>query len=920
MKKNSKQALLKKAFANKTKKFLGLIVLLLLSELNHAEIYAQQTAKLTISIQNAPFEEVVHDIESQSNYTFMYSMATAQAIGAVSVNVKRVGIEQILDVTLSGKPYTYKIEDKVIIIGPRQQELQNQVSQPVNIRGQVTNEAGEPLPGASVVIKGTMIGVSTDVKGKFEINIPARYQERNMLVISFVGMVSKEVDFSGKTEINVILHEDQHVVADVIVTGIFNKAPESYTGAAIKMNEQELKASGNQNILKSIANIDPSFNIVANMEFGSDPNRLPNITMRGRTSMDVNVRDLQENNANQSAANLPLFIMNGFEVSLQRVMDMDEDLVESITLLKDASATALYGSRGANGIVIITTKRPEAGKLRVNYRGTINIEAPDFSSYNLMNAREKLDYELAAGLYSSYLGPNTYYDQPFQELYNQKLIDVERGVDTYWMKYPVRTGVGKRHSLRVDGGDDSFKYSAGLSYNNIAGGMKKSKRNTLSGNIFFQYELKNIKFQNDLTITDNKSYNSPYGTFSDYTLANPIYTPYDDEGNLKKMLNETEVMTRNPPTVGNPLYNATLPYKDESRYTNIQNNFAVEWKINSDLSVRGRFGFTKQEERSDKYLSRGHSSFFETKNYEGENYKLRGTYTYGTAYKSSYETDITLNYNKTLGDVHQIYAGFNYSMSETKSEGYSINAQGFSAENMANLGMAGGYPQDGKPSSTEQHSRRQGALMNFNYTYDRRYFADFSGNLEGSSKFGSNDRIAPFWSAGLGWNLHHEAFLKNSPVVEALRLKVSYGTTGSQSFSSFQALTTYRYFGNQTYKYWTGAYMMGMGNPDLGWQQTNQTNIGLEASLFKNRIRMNVDFYEKLTDGLLTDINIPSSSGFSSYKANVGEVRNRGARAKCQRLPDPGYEKTHYVVCWRKPDTQSEQNTQDIQFIRVLEF
>ena len=874
MKKISKQALLNKASVNKIKRFLGFIVLLLLPELNHAEIYAQQNAKLTISIQNAPFEEVVHDIESQSNYTFMYSTATAQAIGTVSVNARRVGIERILDVALSGKPYAYKIDDKVIIIGPRQQVQQIQAFQPVNIRGQVTNEAGEPLPGASVIIKGAMIGVSTDVKGKFEINIPDQYQH-NMLVISFVGMVSKEVDFSGKTEVNVILVEAQQIVADVVVTGIFNKAPESYTGAAIKMNEQELKASGNQNILKSIANIDPSFNIVANMEFGSDPNRLPDITLRGRTSMDVNVRDLQENNINQSATNLPLFILNGFEVSLQRVMDMDEELVESITLLKDASATALYGSRGANGIVIITSKRPEAGKIRVNYRGTANIEVPDFSSYNLMNSHEKLEYELAVGVYTSWLGPSTYYNQQLEKLYNQRLIDVQRGVDTYWLKYPVQTGVGNRHSLHVDGGDESFKYSAGLAYDNIAGVMKGSKRNTLSGNIFFQYELKNIKFQNDLTIADNKSYNSPYGTFSDYALANPIYTPYDDEGKLKKMLNETEVMTSNPPIVGNPLYNATLPYKDESRYTNIQNNFAVEWKINSDLSVRGRFGFTKQEERSDKYLSRGHTSF-ETEAYEGENYKLRGSYTYGTSYSSSYETDITVNYNKMLGKVHQIYAGFNYSMAESKSESYSITAQGFSAANMDNLGMAGGYPEDGKPSSAEQHSRRQGALINLNYTYDRRYFADFSGNLEGSSKFGSNDRIAPFWSAGLGWNIHHEAFLETSPIVDALRLRVSYGTTGSQNFSSYQALTTYKYFQSQTYKYWTGAYMLGLGNPDLSWQQTNQTNIGLETSLFKNRIRLNVDVYNKLTDGLLTDINIPTSSGFSNYKANVGEVRNRG--------------------------------------------
>ncbi|WP_319479063.1 SusC/RagA family TonB-linked outer membrane protein [uncultured Draconibacterium sp.] len=882
MKKIFTKVLRNKASAGKVERFMAvLVVLLLLPGLNRAEVHAQGNVKLSISKQNAPFEEIVSEIESQSEYTFMYSMVAAQEIGTVSVDERRAGIERILDVALANKPYIYQIDGNVIIIGPREkmeersEKQENQAPQEMSVRGQVASDTGEPLPGASVILKGTNVGSSTNAEGRFVINIPEQFKDIKTLVVSFIGMHTKEIDFTGKILVDIELTAAEQVIDNVVVTGIFNKAPESYTGAAIKMNEQELKASGNTNILKSIANIDPSFNIAPSMDFGSDPNQLPDITMRGRTSMDIDVRDLQENNQTRTASNMPLFIMNGFEVSLQRVMDMDEELVESITLLKDASATALYGSRGANGIVVIITKRPKPGKLRVNYTGSVNIQAPDFSSYNLMDAREKLEYQRAASLYSSWLGRDTNYDQQLERLYNQQLIDVERGVDTYWLKYPVRTGVGNRHSLHVDGGDENFIYSAGLAYDNVNGVMKESERNTTTGNIFFQYQWKNIKFQNDLTLIDNKSNNSPYGTFSEYAHANPIYTPYDDEGKLKKMLNETEIMPNNPPIVGNPLYNASLPYKDEAGYLNIQNNFSIDWTVNKDLTVRGRFGYTKSDSRSDKYLSRDHTSF-ENDYYTGENYKLRGSYTYRTSYFTSYETDITMNYNKTLADVHQIYAGFNYSMAESKSENYAITAQGFSAANMANLGMAAGYPENGRPVSFEEHARRQGALLNINYTYDRRYFADFSGNFEGSSKFGSNDRVAPFWSTGIGWNIHQETFLKDSPIIDALRLRASYGTTGSQNFSSFQALTTYRYYNNQTYKYWTGAYMLGLGNPDLGWQQTNQMNIGLEANMFNKRLRVNVDYYNKLTDGLLSDINIPTSSGFSSYKANIGEVRNRG--------------------------------------------
>jgi TonB-dependent SusC/RagA subfamily outer membrane receptor len=467
--------------------------------------------------------------------------------------------------------------------------------------------------------------------------------------------------------------------------------------------------------------------------------------------MDYNVRDLQEESSVRSTTNIPLFILDGFEVSLQRVMDMDNEQVQSITLLKDASATALYGARGANGIVVITSRRPGPGQLRVSYRGTLSIEAPDFTSYNLMNAREKLVYEEAAGLYIPRAGHDNTFAQGLKEEYARRLVEVERGVDTYWLKYPVRTTAGNRHSLRIDGGAESFLYAAGLSYNNIAGVMKKSSRNTLSGNLFFQYEYKNVKFQNDITIAYNKSYNSPYGSFSEYTLANPIYAPYDDKGRLVKMLSDKFAAPTydEPALTANPLYNASLPTRDDAQYTSIQNNFAVEWHISPDLFIRGRFGFTKQDDRSDRYLSRDHTSF-ETDYYSGENYRLRGSYTYGTGNSFAYETDLTLNYNKTIGDVHQIYAGLNMGMAESMAETFSVIALGFSATNKDNIGLAAGYPENGKPTTTEQHSRRLSATLNVNYIYDNRYFADLSGKLEGSSKVGVNNRTAPFWSAGLG--------------------------------------------------------------------------------------------------------------------------------------------------------------------------
>jgi TonB-linked SusC/RagA family outer membrane protein len=835
------------------------------------QLSAQNARLISINKQNVPFEEIVRDVESQTSYTFMYSTETAKGIGRVTVKVSNATIKQLMDLVLTGKQYTYSVENNVVVLKVKEKEkpaLGKESQKPVKITGIVTENNNIPLPGASVHAEGTMIGMVTNNDGSFELNVP---EGTKRLVISFMGKKTQYVDIAGRSSVKVNLEDMELSINQVVVTGIFKKKRESYTGSLTTISSDELKMSGNRNILSSIRNIDPSFNITDNLTYGSDPNHLPDITIRGRTSMDVNVRNLQEESSIQSSSNLPLFIMDGFEVSLQRVMDMDEELVESITILKDASATAMYGSRGANGIVVITLKRPEVGKLRVSYRGSINVETPDFTSYNLMNSSEKLQYEKAAGLYNSIINTS---QENLTELYNQRLIEIERGVNTYWLKYPVQTGIGNRHSVRVDGGADNFTYAGSLSYNNILGVMKESSRNTFTGNLFFQYAHKGLKFQNDLYIIYNSNTNSPYGAFSDYTTANPIYTPYDDEGHLKKMLVQPISGTNTPQLVGNPLYNATLPSRDDGSYLNFQNNFAVEWNISQDLNFRGNIGISRQQSRTDKYLSRDHTSF-DTGDYTGENFNMRGSYTYGTGYQFSYEGSATLNYNKTFNEKHLLYVGLSANIEEEKNDTYTIQARGFSSSNMMNLGMAGAYAL-GSPGSSEQHSRRLGSILNVNYTYDRRYFVDFSGKLEGSSKFGSNDRIAPFWSAGIGWNLHNEKFFSKQDKINTLRIRFSYGTTGSQNFSSYQALTTYRYFGSENYKFWNGAYMIGLGNPDLSWQKTNQANLGIESSMFNGRLRINLDLYDKLTEALLTDINLPTAGGFPSYKANVGEVSNRG--------------------------------------------
>lgn len=854
---------------------LGIYLVLLTTFTVQASAFSQQT-KVTLNLEQQSVLDIIKAIRKVSDYRFLYRVEELKECEKRDLKVQDADVEEVMTKLLEGTSLTWRLEDGVILI-----KAGSSVNTPMApqksrvLQGVVKDHKGTLLPGVTVLLKGTTIGGVTDVDGAFKFEVPD--QKEIVLVFSFVGMKKKEVTYRGEKELSVTLEEDVAEMDEVVVTGIFTKAKESYTGAVTTITAKDLQRVGNRNILSSIRNIDPSFNIVEDINIGSDPNKLPNITVRGNSSLDVNMKDLQTDSKNQQSPNLPLFIMDGFEISLERMNDLDDNQVESITLLKDASATAMYGTRGANGVVVITTKKPEPGKLRITYKGSVNIEAPDLSSYNLMDAAEKLEYETAAGLYEYTRADN---EQKMKELYNQRLGDVLRGVNTYWLKYPIRTGIGHRHSLRIEGGSPEFRYAASIAYNSVFGAMKGSERNTFNGGVFLSYKYKTVTFQNDLQISINKSQNSPYGTFNDFAKINAYWKPYDDEGNLLKMLenkqsyyslmNMASIATN---SVYNPLYNALLPSRDDSKYTQIQNNFAIEWNILPELFVRGRLGVTVQNNRSDRYISSKHTMFDK---YAGDDYGRKGTYTYGTGELFNYEADFTLNYSKVFAEKHQVYAGLGYNFAQEKTENYSIKAEGISNVNMDFLGMASLYEKDGRPSGSEGIARRMGGIVNVNYTYDRRYFIDFSGKLDGSSKFGSEQRFAPFWSTGIGWNIHNESFMPDQLVVNSARLRVSYGTSGSQAFSPYQAMTTFKDYGSSNYNGWYGVYLMAMGNTDLGWQTTKQLNLGLELEMFNGRIRLNADYYNKVTDDLLSDITLPASGGFDTYKANVGKVVNRG--------------------------------------------
>ena len=828
-----------------------------------AKTIAQEQV-ISLNLKNVTYLELFNELHRQTGVRFLYSSDQLENLSRIDVVADRKKMREVLEDALKETSLTCVFEEDMVMLRERQQQ---QVSELV-VKGLVTDTKKQPLPGVTVMIKGTSLGTVTDAEGHYVLTIPQR--DELVLVFSFVGMNSREVTYKGEKELNVELEEKIAEMDEVVVTGIFQKSQASFTGSATTVTAKELQQFGNRNLLQSLHNIDPSINIIENNAFGSNPNRLPEVQIRGNSSIP-NVDELKDQT--RVDLNTPLIVLDGFETTLQKLIDINENEVETLTILKDASATAIYGSRGANGVIVITTKKPAMGQLRVSYKGDVNIEIPDLTGYDLLEAREKLELEKRVGLYSKPSNPDQ--DWRLQRYYSYLLDEVNSGVNTYWLSKPLQTSVGQRHALKVEGGDKSFRYSASLQWTDIRGVMKESYRKTFNGAIQLSYYWKNLKFSNNLMISAGKRQESPYGDFSEYAKMNPYWRTHDENGKILKRLGnsgESDYAFRWSRLPVNPLYNATLNTYDRGNNTDITNNFMLEWKVLETLDLRGRFGITKNTDETRVFKPADHTDFAD---YSEDDMFRKGTYAYGISNSFSYEGSLNLAYHQSFGK-HLLVAGVDVNLREGRSRSSSFKAEGFTNENFDDISSALQYEKNGKPSGAESTVRSVGFTGNVNYTYDNRYFADLSGRMDGSSQFGSNKRFAPFWAVGIGWNMHNESFLKEVSWVNMLKLRFSVGTSGSQHFNAYQAIQTYRYFLDDKYYAWNGSSLIAMGNPDLKWQQKRDYNIGLDVKLWDNRITIGGDFYIAKTNDLISTLTLPAANGFTTYIENIGSLKNTG--------------------------------------------
>ncbi len=833
-----------------------------------ANVYSQ-ASKINIEMSQVSIEQVMDQIKNKSSYKFVYRADLFSGLPLVNASFVEATPEQILDELLTPHGFRYDITDNIVVVRKVETEQLQQPPQQERliITGVVTDGDGMSLPGVSVWVKGRTAGTSTDAEGKYTLRA---YTHDQVLVFSFVGMKTREIEINGRSVINVEMEEDVLQLDQVVVTGYYTADRRTYTGAATTISGADLMRVSSGNVLQTIQSLDPSFHVIEDNFQGSNPNILPEIELRGEGSLPGLRSEFQYN------PNMPTFIVDGFEVAARNVFDMDPNRIESITILKDAAAAAIYGSRAANGVVVIETKVPPRGRLRVDYKADVRFSAADLSDYNLLNAREKMQYELLAGIYPGEYPitiPNL--ERNWDEYYN-KMSLVEMGYDTYWLAQPIHSlSAAHTHSLQIQEGTENFRYNLNLFLDNDNGVMKESYRNRLGIGAYFQYRLNNLLFMNNLTYDRILANHSPYGSFSQYALANP-YLPFEDvHGNAVKYFEFV-----NTP---NPMYNADIGVIDQAGYNRIVNNFKLEWTVVPGLRFRSSFAFSHTEHKSEEFLPADHTNFRHLYGSSShEEHAKAGTYRNQYEDELRLDGNIIVNYFKELGD-HTIIVNAGTNVVTQEGDILTYRIRGFPSPLLSHPSFGTTYDMESTsggattPGGSEDISHMIGFLGTVNYTWKNKYFTDLSARTDASSKFGANNRWSKLWSVGLGWNVHEENFLQGSHLINMLRLRASTGFTGSQNYNPNQSLTMLNYIRGNYYN-WTlpGARLVAMGNENLKWQRTRKNNIGVDIQLLDRRLSGSFNLYFDVSMDALTQVSLPPSAGFMTYTENLGQVRNNG--------------------------------------------
>ena len=721
----------------------------------------------------------------------------------------------------------------------------------------------EPMVGVTIRLDGHSTGVITDINGCYVLTLP---EKGGLVIYSYIGFETRKIKVTSRQKVNVQMVEATESIQEVIVTGYNSIQKESFTGNTTKIEKEDLLKVNPNNLISAIQTFDPSFRIQENLAAGSDPNSLPQFVLRGQTGIgETTLGQTSTSSISREVlsgnSNLPIFILDGFEVDVEKIYDLDMNSIHSINILKDAAATAMYGSRAANGVIVIERRAPEAGKFRVQYSGVLSAELPDLSSYNLMNAREKLETERLAGLYDS----NTPEIDPYTNGYYQRLNNVLTGVDTYWLSQGLRTALNHKHSVFIDGGENDVRWGVELGFRGTEGVMKHSSRKNANAAFYVDYRIGGLQIKNKVTYTYNKSTDVPFNLFSDYSHLLPYMRLYDENGDYVRRLEKFDGASG---TQVNPLYEINFYNSfDHSGYDEVTDDLSLNWRITDGLRLRGQFSVLMRNSTGDLYKDPASAS------YSASTGNINGEKTESTQKRTVIDGSLSLMYNNTFKG-HNLNICLSSNMRQTQSTASETRYRGFPGGDLVSSNYAAEVY--GKPSSSDNTTRLVGALLTSNYTYNNIYLADLTGRIDGSSEFGSDKRWSMFWSTGAGINIHNYDFMKSNELFSMLKFRASYGLTGKTNFSLYSAKDMYQLQTDSWYPTGYGVFLYQMGNPNLKWERKYTLDYGVEIGLWHDKIYLKASAYDERTIDLITDYTIPSSTGFTSYKENMGKVKNTG--------------------------------------------
>ena len=834
---------------------------------------------LNLDFANVPLSKVLDEVGRQASLSVVYNTKDVNPDRVVSIKASREKLSTVMARLLKNSNASYSVKDKYLVLYTKENVAAPKAVQQVGkrqIKGMVTDETGEPLIGVSVLVQGTTMGTITDIDGMYSLEVP---DNKASLEFTYIGYQKVILPVSSSSSFNVVMKEDAQQLSEVVVTAMgIERKEKSLTYATQKVSGDELMKVQDANFVNSLQGKVSGITITPSAGGAGGASK---IVLRGNKSVlgnnsplivvdgipltnDINgQKDVQSGGSgltysSSSEGSDPLSMIN-------------PDDIESMNVLKGANAAALYGSKAANGVIVIETKRLTGNQQRITYNGSISLEMPDLTSYDLCNAFEKLEAERLDGVYTS-SSANTQIQ--LDQLYNGRRKLALEGLDTYWLSKPLHTGIGHKHNLNIELGDSqNLRAILDLTYNQITGVMKGSDRRNISGDINLSYRHNKLLLKNILSIISNKSNESPYGEFSEYSRMNPYWQATDENGNIVQWV---EQIGSTSTKVANPMYNSIIGTSFTSSYLQFTNNFYAEWQVDKNWKATARIGVSEKRNDMDDFYPASHSIFANV-----NDILKRGKYIMENGKSSSISGDLNINYNNQFGK-HTIFGNAGAFISGEKSSAYRHTAEGFPNNQKADISFAKQYAENSTPTGYSTINREASFLLAASYDYDNRYLADATVRESASSLYGSDNRWANSWSFGIGWNLHNEAILKGVGWIKQLKLRASIGLTGNQNFDTNAAIATYNYYTGVVYGglagKFTGAYLASMPNSKLKWEQKKDHNIGIDMRVAG--LSLSVDYYSADTKNMLTDVTIPTSTGFAIVKDNLGLVRNSGVEAK----------------------------------------